>query len=62
MKLKYIWDYHTTPDELFKFFGYDINNLNGPIYIDNIDPWFCFTETSDLCLYFGKDKPKLKIK
>jgi hypothetical protein len=60
--LKTIWDYHTTPEELFKFFGYDINNLNGPIYINDIDPWFCFTETSDLCLYFGKDKPKLKVK
>ena len=61
--IKHIWDYHTTPEEVYKFFGYDIHNLkNGPIYIENVDPWICFTENNDLVLYFGEDKPVLKTK
>lgn len=56
------WDHHTTPDELFRFFGENINRLNGSIYIDDVDPWMCFTEDNDFVLYFGKDKPKLKTK
>ena len=61
-EIKHIWDYHTTPEEVYKFFGYDIHNLNGPIYIENVDPWLCFTQDNDLLLYFGKDKPVLKTK
>ena len=61
-QIKHIWDYHTTPDEVYKFFGYDIHNLNGPIYIENVDPWLCFTQDNDLVLYFGEDKPVLKTK
>ena len=61
--IKYIWDYHTTPEEVYKFFGYDIHNLkNEPIYIENVDPWLCFTQDNDLVLYFGEDKPILKTK
>ena len=59
-QIKHIWDYHTTPEEVYKFFGYDIHNLNGPIYIENVDPWLCFTQDNDLVLYFGEDKPVLK--
>ena len=62
-QIKHIWDYHTTPEEVYKFFGYDIHDLkNGPIYIENIDPWLCFTQDNDLVLYFGEDKPVLKTK
>ena len=61
--IKHIWNYHTTPEEVYKFFGYDIHNLKGdPIYIENVDPWICFTENNDLVLYFGEDKPVLKTK
>ena len=61
--IKYIWNHHTTPEEVYKFFGYDIYNLkNEPIYIENVDPWLCFTQNNDLVLYFGKDKPILKTK
>lgn len=61
-EIKHIWDYHTTPEEVYKFFGYDIHNLNEPIYIENVDPWLCFTQDNDLVLYFGEDKPVLKTK
>ena len=62
-EIKHFWDYHTTPEEVYKFFGYDIHNLkNEPIYIENVDPWICFTENNDLVLYFGEDKPVLKTK
>lgn len=62
-QIKHIWDYHTTPEEVYKFFEYDIHNLkNEPIYIENVDPWICFTENNDLVLYFGEDKPVLKTK
>ena len=62
-QIKHIWDYHTTPEEVYKFFGYDIHNLkNEPIYIENVDPWLCFTQDNVLVLYFGEDKPILKIK
>lgn len=62
-QIKHIWDYHTTPEEVYKFFGYDIHNLkNEPIYIENVDPWLCFTQDNDLVLYFGEDKPILKTK
>lgn len=61
--IKHIWNYHTTPEEVYKFFGYDIHNLKGdPIYIENVDPWICFTENNDLVLYFAEDKPVLKTK
>ena len=60
--LKYIWSHHTTPEELFKFFGYDIHNLTKQITIDNVDPWICYTQDHDIVLYFGKDKPILKTK
>lgn len=60
--LKYLWNYHTTPEEVYKFFGYDIHDLKGPIYIENVDPWLCFTEDNELVLYFGEDKPVLKTK
>lgn len=60
--LKYLWNYHTTPEEVYKFFGYDIHDRKGPIYIENVDPWLCFTEDNELVLYFGKDKPVLKTK
>lgn len=62
-QIKHIWDYHTTPEEVYKFFGYNIHNLkNKPIYIENVDPWLCFTQDNDLVLYFGEDKPILKTK
>lgn len=62
-QIKHIWDYHTTPEEVYKFFGYDIHNLkNKPIYIENVDPWLCFTQDNVLVLYFGEDKPILKTK
>ena len=62
-QIKHIWDYHTTPEEVYKFFGYDIHNLkNEPIYIENVDPWLCFTQDNVLVLYFGEDKPILKTK
>lgn len=62
-QIKHIWDYHTTPEEVYKFFGYDIHNLkNEPIYIENVDPWLCFTQDNVLILYFGEDKPILKTK
>ena len=62
-QIKHIWNYHTTPEEVYKFFGYDIHNLkNEPIYIENVDPWLCFTQDNVLVLYFGEDKPILKIK
>lgn len=62
-QIKHIWNYHTTPEEVYKFFGYDIHNLkNEPIYIENVDPWLCFTQDNDLVLYFGEDKPILKTK
>lgn len=57
------WDHHTTPEELFKFFGYElIPGMQDHIIIDNIDPWICYTEDNDLVLYFGDDKPILKTK
>ena len=58
---KSIQDGHTTPDETFKFFNIDINK-NGNQYIRNIDPWLCLTESYDLMMYFGKDKPIRKEK
>lgn len=62
-QIKHIWNYHTTPEEVYKFFGYDIHNLkNEPIYIENVDPWLCFTQDNVLVLYFGEDKPILKTK
>ena len=62
-QIKHIWDYHTTPEEVYKFFGYDIHNLkNEPIYIENVNPWLCFTQDNVLVLYFGEDKPILKTK
>ena len=62
-QIKHIWNYHTTPEEVYKFFGYDIHNLkNEPIYIKNVDPWLCFTQDNVLVLYFGEDKPILKTK
>ena len=62
-QIKHIWNYHTTPKEVYKFFGYDIHNLkNEPIYIENVDPWLCFTQDNVLVLYFGEDKPILKTK
>ena len=60
--IKY-WNHHTTPEELFQFFGYELTpNMKNHIIIDNIDPWMCFTEDNDFVLYFGKDKPVLKTK
>ena len=62
-QINHIWNYHTTPEEVYKFFGYDIHNLkNEPIYIENVDPWLCFTQDNVLVLYFGEDKPILKTK
>ena len=62
-QIKHIWNYHTTPEEVYKFFGYNIHNLkNEPIYIENVDPWLCFTQDNVLVLYFGEDNPILKTK
>ena len=57
------WDHHTTPEELFEFFGHKlVPGMRDHIIIDNIDPWIGFTEDNDLFLYFGEDKPVLKTK
>lgn len=59
--MKSIRDGHTTPDEMFKFFNID-NKKDGYQFIRNIDPWLCLTESYDLVLYFGEDKPIRKEK
>ena len=59
--MKSIQDGHTTPDEMLKFFNIDTKK-DGNQYIENIDPWLCLTESYDLVLYFGKDKPIRKEK
>lgn len=60
--IKY-WNHHTTPEELFEFFGYTLTpGMRDHIIIDGIDPWIGFTEDNDLFLYFGEDKPIRKTK
>ena len=59
--MKIIRDGHTTPDEMHKFFNID-SKKDGNQYIKNIDPWLCLTESYDLVLYFGEDKPIRKEK
>ena len=60
-EMKSIRTYHTTPKEMYSFFNIDIDNHQKQ-YINNVDPWLCFTEDSHLVLYFGKDKPIRKTK
>lgn len=60
-EMKSIRDYHTTPDDMYAFFHID-NMLYQKQYIENVDPWLCFTEDCSLVMYFGKDKPVRKQK
>lgn len=59
--LKNLWDHHTTPEELYAFFGYTYKPYES-VKIENIDPWICYTENNDIILYFGNDIPRLKTK
>lgn len=58
---KSIRKYHTNPDEMQKFFFID-RTLDTQQIIENIDPWLCFTESNELIMYFGEDKPVRKQK
>ena len=53
--------YHTSPDEMVKFFNIDTTK-DEKQYIENVDPWLCFTDDCHLVMYFGEDKPIRKQK
>ena len=53
--------YHTSPDEMVNFFNIDTTKYEKQ-YIENVDPWLCFTDDCHLVMYFGEDKPIRKQK
>jgi len=54
---------HPTFTEFCHQMGIDIEHETvNRILIKDVDPWICFTDTHDMVLYFGKDKPIRKTK
>lgn len=59
----YINNGHPTFEEFCHKMGIDIEHETvNRILIKDVDPWICFTDTNDMVLYFGEDKPIRKTK